>query len=208
MKPLLVLIVSQIPVLAQLVISPNNVTITAPSQSIQFHCLTCSSSAKWAINGAGLIDSTGKYTAPPIFPVPPAGQNWTVVTIQVRDGVSTATASVTLPKPSGVPGPPTCIICPKGDKGDPGASVKGDKGDPGTPGGGNGSFDTSMVLMRVSAPIGPGSCGPGSPINTQGNVYAIDSTDYLFLCREKVTASGVVWVWKRFPQPAVENWIP
>jgi hypothetical protein len=134
MKPLLLLIVSQITVVAQLAISPASVTITGPNQRIQFTCQGCVSQV-WALNGAGIISATGLYTAPPALPVPPTGQGFTRVTVQVRDGINTATAQIAITAPPGNPNPPTCVTCPQGPKGDPGPQgIAGKDGLPGIQG--------------------------------------------------------------------------
>lgn len=152
---------------AQLAISPASVTITAPNQVVQFQCPTCSA-AKWAINGVGMISESGRYTAPPALPIPPAGQNWTVVTVQVRDGVQTAIASITLTKPS-TPIVPICpSVCPAGPMGLQGnAGIDGKPGVDGKPGldgrpgrdgkdgictgctGGSGGFVNQRLILHV-----------------------------------------------------------
>jgi hypothetical protein len=134
MKPLLLLIVSQITVVAQLAISPASVTITGPGQHIQFTCQGCVTQV-WALNGSGMISPTGLYTAPPALPVPPVGQGFTRVTVQVRDGINTATATIAITAPSGNPNPPTCVTCPLGPVGPPGPQgIAGKDGLPGIPG--------------------------------------------------------------------------
>jgi hypothetical protein len=101
----------------------------------------------------------------------------------------------------GPPGPPGVGI--KGDKGD-----RGDPGPPGTPGSGGGTGgDTSMILMRAEAPLKPGLCGPSSPANTQGNVYAIDPAKRLYVCLPTSAPSGVTYKWNLCPSCTfVENW--
>lgn len=69
------------------------------------------------------------------------------------------------------------------------------------------SGDTSMILMRAEAPLKPGPCGPSSPANTQGNVYAIDPAKRLYMCLPTSAPSGVTYKWNLCPNCTfVENW--
>ncbi len=171
MKPFLACIFVQSALLAQLVISPASVTITGPGQRIQFACLGCATQV-WALNGPGLISPTGLYTAPQILPQPPTGQNFTTVQVQVRDGALTAIASLTLPKPSGVPPCQTCPAGPQGPIGQQGVpglagkdglpgiqGLKGDTGPQGPAGVCNGTC-TSGTTLTVKPGTGMTTLGP------------------------------------------------
>lgn len=114
MKPLLLLIVSYLPIVAQLVISPNNVTITAPGQTVQF-VISGGGANFWqldcVVSGCGTITQSGKYTAPPIFPIPPPFATGTTVFISAFGTSTPARARVSLPPFSGNASPvPTPVV--------------------------------------------------------------------------------------------------
>jgi len=226
MKPLISLIVSQIALLAQLVISPVSVTITGPNQSIQFICLGCVTQT-WAINGVGLITQAGRYTAPPALPVPPTGQGFTTVSVQVRDGALIATATIALVAPAN-PTPPICVTCPPGPSGPRGIQglpgkdglpgIAGKDGAPGpvgpqgpagvctgtcTGGGGNSDF----MVKFLTFPNAPGLCAADI---RERNAYTYDDLGFLYVCMRtnEVDSNGnfSTYRWKKSPAPFLVTW--
>lgn len=156
-------------------VAPTGAQISRPGQTVQFTTdAVLGSDGKqhvaWSIEAAafGSISQSGLYSAPQVFPVPPAGSSTTAVTIRVIDfgrftagAFAVGQALIILPAPTVISG--GCTTCPAGPQGIPGprgdTGAKGDKGDrgdagpagspgiagppgpqgpPGTPGGGSG----------------------------------------------------------------------
>lgn len=60
-------------------------------------------------------------------------------------------------------------------------------------------IDTGSVMHLVAAPGGPGPCEGSADV-------AFDGADYFYACRPNAAHDG--FVWKQYPQPLVENWVP
>ena len=127
-------------------VAPTGAAISRPGQTVQFATDAVAGSdgqlhLAWSVSGTGVgtISQSGLYTAPQVFPVPPAGSSTTAVAVRVIDfgrftaGVfAVGSATVVLPAPTAVSS--GCTTCPAGPPGPPGQSIKGDKGEPGQPG--------------------------------------------------------------------------
>lgn len=164
MKLLALLAACALTCAAQVRIAPTGAALSRPGETVQFVTdavlgLDGKQHVAWSLAtagpGLGTISQDGLYTAPSVFPAPPAGSTTTVI-IRVIDfgrfvagSFAVGQATIILPGPAAA-GCTTCPPAPPGVKGDKGD--RGDAGPAGSPG--------------IAGP--PGAIGPPGPAGIAG----------------------------------------